>query len=69
MRMLSKILAGVIAPDGRWVARCPDDGQPAVVMADLDNRPESIDVAVTRARPWRRLARAGIYDTPAANIR
>jgi predicted amidohydrolase len=54
--------AGIIAPDGRWAARCPGDGRPAVAIADLDNRPESIDIAVARARPWRRLARAGIYD-------
>ena len=54
--------AGIIAPDGRWTARCPDDGSPALAVADIDNRPESIDIAVTKARPWRRQARAGIYD-------
>jgi hypothetical protein len=30
-----------------------------VAIADIDNRPESIDIAVAQARPWRRLARAG----------
>jgi predicted amidohydrolase len=54
--------AGTIAPDGRWATRCPNDGQPALAVADIDNRPESIDIAVARARPRRRLARAGIYD-------
>ena len=54
--------AGIIAPDGRWAAQCPDDGGPAVAITDVDNRPESIDVAVTKARPWRRQVRAGIYD-------
>jgi predicted amidohydrolase len=54
--------AGTIAPDGRWTARCPADGQPALALADIDNRPESIDIALTKARPWRRLAGAGIYD-------
>jgi predicted amidohydrolase len=54
--------SGVIAPDGRWVARCPGDGQPAVAVAGIDNQPESIDVAVAKARPWWRLARAGVYD-------
>jgi hypothetical protein len=54
--------AGIIAPDGSWAARCPGDGHPAVAIADIDNRPESIDIAVTKARPWRRLARAGVYD-------
>jgi hypothetical protein len=33
-----------------------------VTFADIDNRPESIDIAVTRARPWRRQVRAGVYD-------
>ncbi len=54
--------AGIIAPDGRWVARCPDDGQSALAVADLDNQPEFIDIAVIKARPWRRLARAAVYD-------
>lgn len=53
--------AGIIAPDGSWAVRCSGDGQPAVAIADIDNRPESIDIAVTKARPWRRLARTGIY--------
>ena len=54
--------SGTIAPDGHWAAQCPGDGHPAVAIADIDNRPESIDIAVTRARPWRRRARAGVYD-------
>jgi len=33
-----------------------------VAIASIDNRPESIEVAVTMARPWRRQARAGVYD-------
>jgi hypothetical protein len=33
-----------------------------VAIADVGNRPESIDIAVTKARPWRREVRAGIYD-------
>ena len=53
--------AGIIAPDGRWAAQCPTDGHPALAIAGIDNRPESIDIAVTKARPWRRQARAGIY--------
>jgi hypothetical protein len=54
--------AGTIATDGHWAGRCPGDGQPAVAIADIDNRPESIDIAITRARPWRRQVRAGVYD-------
>ena len=54
--------SGTIAPDGRWAARCPGDGHPAVAIAGIDNRPESIGIAITKARPWRRLARAGVLD-------
>jgi predicted amidohydrolase len=54
--------AGVIAPDGTWAARCRSDGQQGVAIADIDNRPDSIDIAVTKARPWRRQVRAGVYD-------
>jgi predicted amidohydrolase len=54
--------AGTIAPDGRWAARCRGDGHPAVAIVDIDNRPPAIDIAVAKARPWRRLARAGAYD-------
>ena len=54
--------AGIIAPDGHWAAQCPADGHQAVAITDIDNRPESIDIAVTKARPWRRQARAGRYD-------
>src|SRR5205823_799598 len=28
--------AGIIAPGGRWLARCPADGRPALAVADLD---------------------------------
>jgi predicted amidohydrolase len=54
--------SGIITPDGRWAARCSDDGQPAVAIADIDNQPEPIAIAITAARPWRRKARTGIYD-------
>jgi predicted amidohydrolase len=54
--------AGIAAPDGRWAARCPGDGRPAVAVADIGNGAESVEIAVTRARPWRRRVRAGVYD-------
>ena len=53
---------GNYRPDGSWIARCRSDRQPAVAIADIDSRPEPIDIAVTKARPWRRQARAGLYD-------
>ncbi|MFJ9950193.1 carbon-nitrogen hydrolase family protein [Kitasatospora sp. NPDC091207] len=56
--------AGIVAPGGRWLARCPTDGRPALAIADidLDSKDEDIDMAVRYARPWRRSARTGLYD-------
>ena len=55
--------AGIVAPGGRWIARCPANGQPAITVADLDSGLDpDIDGAVRFARPWRRAARAGLYD-------
>ena len=53
--------SGLAGPDGRWVDRGPADGSPAVVITNLDESAESVEVAVFKARPWRRTARAGIY--------
>lgn len=55
--------SGIIAPGGRWLARCPGDDRPALAVADIgDATSPDIDVAVRLARPWRRLASAGLYD-------
>jgi predicted amidohydrolase len=58
------VQAGIVAPGGRWLARCPANGQPAIAIADLDpgTDDEDIILALRHARPWRRTARAGIYD-------
>jgi predicted amidohydrolase len=53
--------AGVVAPNGDWVGRCPADGSPAVAVVDLDDGSEAAAVSVRHARPWRRRSRAGIY--------
>lgn len=54
--------AGIAAPGGRWIARCPANGQPAIIVADLDpgTSAPDIDTAIRLARPWRRAARAGL---------
>lgn len=47
--------AGIVDPNGAWVAQCPNDGSSSFVVADIDKNPGS------QARPWRRTARAGLY--------
>jgi len=54
--------SGVIGPDGNWLAQCPQDGAASVVVVDLDEGVESVEEAVFKARPWRRTARAGVYE-------
>jgi predicted amidohydrolase len=54
--------SGVAGPGGDWLARCPRDGTPSVVVVDIDDSAESVEVAVARARPWRRTARSGGYE-------
>jgi hypothetical protein len=53
-----------VAPGGRWLAKCPGGGRPGLAIADidLDSQDPDIDIAVRLARPWRRIARAGLYD-------
>jgi predicted amidohydrolase len=47
--------AGVITPDGDWLTRCPPEPVTALATADLDLAAENY------ARPWRRVARGGLY--------
>ncbi|HVK42744.1 MAG TPA: carbon-nitrogen hydrolase family protein [Phenylobacterium sp.] len=51
--------SGVIGPNGRWLARCPDDGSAGLVIADLDRSAPDLDLALNKARPWRTIARQG----------
>lgn len=47
--------AGIAAPDGSWVARCAPSGASAIAIAEIATDPSN------PARPWRRTARAGLY--------
>ena len=47
--------SGVVAPDGDWLTRCPPDPVPAIATTELDLSTENY------ARPWRRVARSGLY--------
>lgn len=48
--------SGIVAPDGRWSALCFSDGTPSLAIADISTDPGH------PARPWRRVARSGIYE-------
>lgn len=48
--------AGVLGPDGSWLGRCEPVEKPSISVVDLDDSAENL------ARPWRRIARSGIYD-------
>lgn len=56
--------AGIISPAGNWLARAPREIAPAFVLAEVGGEEADADikVAIQHARPWRRTARAGIYD-------
>jgi predicted amidohydrolase len=57
----SEAPSGLVAPTGQWLARCARDGRAAVVAADIDDSTEDVDIAVRKARPWRRTARSGVF--------
>lgn len=52
--------SGIIGPDGSWMARCGAGVD--IAVATLDRADPRFDVALNKARPWRRRAReGGIY--------
>lgn len=49
--------SGIIGPDGNWLARCGSGVD--IAVATLDRADPRLDIALNKARPWRRLARQG----------
>jgi predicted amidohydrolase len=47
--------SGIVSPDGQWAAQCPAE-TPSIAVVDVNDDPGAL------ARPWRRKARAGIYE-------
>ena len=47
--------SGIISPRGDWLSRCPPEPVSALTTAELDLTTEN------HARPWRRVARSGLY--------
>ena len=54
--------SGVVSPAGEWQARCEAGQDAAIAVTDLDEGAASVEIAVFRARPWRRTARSGLYE-------
>lgn len=49
--------AGVIGPDGKWADRCTSEV--GLAITELDRCNPSYDIALNKARPWRKAARQG----------
>ncbi|HEV7346549.1 MAG TPA: carbon-nitrogen hydrolase family protein [Devosia sp.] len=49
--------SGIIGPDGQWLARCGTGID--IAVAELDRHDPRYEIALTKARPWRRRARQG----------
>lgn len=49
--------SGIMGPDGHWLARCGSGID--IAVAELDRADPKLDIALNKARPWRRLARQG----------
>jgi predicted amidohydrolase len=56
--------AGVLTPTGRWARRCGTSGADGadLVVVDLADPADDVQIAVGKARPWRREARGELYD-------
>ncbi|WP_129667034.1 carbon-nitrogen hydrolase family protein [Phytoactinopolyspora endophytica] len=48
--------SGVVSPRGAWLAQCSQREMPSVITTEIFDDPNDL------ARPWRRKARAGIYE-------
>ncbi len=51
--------AGIIGPDGKWIARCSILNEPSLVVTELNRNNPAYDVPLNKARPWRKAARQG----------
>ena len=58
-----KLASGFIGPDGDVISRLNTDCRPEIQIVDLDKSAPEMQIPLTKARPWRRKARAGkIYE-------
>lgn len=52
------LASGLVGPNGQFAARCRA-GRSGMIVQSLDRAAPGLDIALTKARPWRRVARAG----------
>jgi len=46
-------------PNGDIVKQCDPNGEPSLAIADLDTSAPHLDIALNKARPWRKVSREG----------
>ncbi|WP_296992548.1 carbon-nitrogen hydrolase family protein [Thalassospira sp. UBA1131] len=56
------IPAGIVGPDGRWLARGTSDGKEGFALTKLDKSAPEFEIALSKARPWRAKVRAEILN-------
>lgn len=54
-----KLPGGLIGPDGNALIRHSSEDSPDIIIAELDKDDARLDIALSKAKPWRRLARSG----------
>lgn len=54
-----KLASGFIGPDGEIISRLNTDSRSEIEVIDLDKDAPNFQIALSKARPWRRKARAG----------
>lgn len=58
-----QLQGGLIGPHGYCLSRCDATATPHIQLAELNKTDEALQIALTKARPWRRLAKQGaIYE-------
>jgi predicted amidohydrolase len=58
----------LIGPDGQVLTRCRP-GRSTMIVTELDRQAAAFDIALTKARPWRRAARQGDVYTDALRVK
>ncbi len=55
----NRLAAGLIGPDGRFLARAAANGPSGLARGEINKEDPRFDIEINRARPWRALARSG----------